>query len=1297
MSGGAWEFWIDRGGTFTDVIGRRPNGSLLTHKFLSDNPEAYRDAAVEGIRRLLGLAPGAAIPSERIGAVKMGTTVATNALLERKGERTLLLITKGFRDALRIGYQARPKIFAKHIIKPDMLYERVAEVDERVRADGTVERALDLDAVRAALKRAKADGIGAVAVVLMHAYRYSDHEKRIAALARELGFAQVSASHEVSPLIKLVGRGDTTVVDSYLSPILRRYVAQVAEELNPSPLVGEGREGGREAEQQVGRLHQRPSSYSHDLTTPTPNPSPQGGGETKLMFMMSSGGLTAAELFRGKDAILSGPAAGVVGMAETGRQAGFDRIIGFDMGGTSTDVSHYAGEYERAFETEVAGVRMRAPMMRIHTVAAGGGSILHFDGARFRVGPDSAGANPGPKCYRRGGPLALTDANVMVGKLLPDFFPKIFGPQQNLPLDAEAVRAAFASLAKDIGDRRSAEQVADGFIRIAVENMANAIKKISVQRGYDVTRYALNCFGGAGGQHACLVADALGMESVLIHPLSSLLSAYGMGLADIRSVRQQAIEEPFGDKARAIVQKIAATLGRDTIAEVAGQGVAPSKITLHVRAHIRYAGTDTPLIVEAGKFHPPMRRQLALSPLGKMKSAFERAHKTQFGFIDRSKELVIEAVSVEAVGGGAQFKEPKLKTTRAKLPKPARRTRFFSSGKWQRAPVYTRNLLAPGHKVKGPAIVIEPHQTVVIEHGWQAELTAKNHLVLRRVQKLLRARAIGTKADPVMLEVFNNLFMSIAEQMGVSLQNTAYSVNIKERLDFSCAIFSADGSLVANAPHMPVHLGSMDRAVETIIRENKGRIRPGDVYAINAPYNGGTHLPDITVCTPVFSFPSPLRGGARGGGREATAKQRGTQKRSSARSRRVSTPTPNPSPQGGGEILFWVASRGHHADVGGMSPGSMTPNATEIEQEGVYIDNFKLVDRGRFREKELYALLTGAKYPARNPLQNVGDTKAQIAANEKGVQELRKMVRHFTLPVVRAYMRHVQDNAAESVRRVLDRLHDSAFAVETDQGARIEVRIAVDKTKREATVDFTGTSPQQTTNFNAPEPVTRAAVLYVFRVMVDDDIPMNAGCLRPIRIIVPKQSMLSPEFPAAVVAGNVETSQEVTNCLFGALGAMAAAQGTMNNLNFGNARYQYYETICSGSPAGPDFPGTDAVHTHMTNTRLTDPEILEFRYPVLLEDFHIRKGSGGSGRFNAGDGVIRTIRFLEKMECTILSGHRRVPPFGLDGGTDGQVGENAVRRNDGRTEKLAGCDATVLDAGEAIIIQTPTAGGYGKP
>jgi 5-oxoprolinase (ATP-hydrolysing) len=1011
------------------------------------------------------------------------------------------------------------------------------------------------------------------------------------------------------------------------------------------------------------------------------------------MFMMSSGGLTAAELFQGKDAILSGPAGGVVGMAQTGQAAGFDRLIGFDMGGTSTDVSHFDGDYERAFETEVAGVRMRAPMMLIHTVAAGGGSILHFDGARFRVGPDSAGANPGPACYRRGGPLTVTDANVMVGKLILDYFPRIFGPTQNQPLDADAVRAKFADLAKSSGAAKP-EAVADGFIRIAVENMANAIKKISVQRGYDVTRYALNCFGGAGGQHACLVADALGMTQVLVHPFSSLLSAYGMGLADIRSSRQQAIEAPLSEKTLAQVKKVSERLGKITGKEVTDQGVPRTGIKIIVQAHVRYAGTDTALSVPA-------------ATAKKIQSAFEKAHKSRFGFIDRSKQLVVEAVSVEAVGGGAKFREKAHKTTRRKLPSPARRTKFFSGGKWYAASLFTRAQLRSGDAIPGPAIVIEPHQTIVVEHGWRATLTAKNHLVLRRVTPLRRARAIGTRADPVMLEIFNNLFMSIAEQMGVSLQNTASSVNIKERLDFSCAVFSANGTLVANAPHMPVHLGSMDRAVETIIRENRGNIRSGDVYAINAPYNGGTHLPDITVCTPVFSLssPPPLAGevGSRsdpGGGKATRAAQasaptltlprkRGREKEETLHSAGGKAKKP--------QILFWVASRGHHADVGGISPGSMSPNATTIEQEGVYIDNLKLVDRGKFREKELLALLTGGKYPARNPTQNVNDLKAQIAANEKGVQELRKMVAHFTLPVVNAYMRHVQDNAAESVRRVIDRLHDSSFTYEMDQGTVIKVKITVDKKRREATVDFTGTSPQQPTNFNAPEPVTRAAVLYVFRVMVDDDIPMNAGCLRPIRIVIPKKSMLTPEYPAAVVAGNVETSQAVTNCLFGALGALAAAQGTMNNLNFGNAKYQYYETICSGSPAGPGFPGTDAVQTHMTNTRLTDPEILEFRYPVVLEDFHIRKGSGGRGEWSAGDGIIRVVRFLEQMDCTILSGHRRVRPFGLAGGAAGQVGENAVRRKDGDVEKLQGCDATVIDAGEAIIIQTPTAGGYGRP
>ncbi len=1195
MTAGAWDFWIDRGGTFTDIVARAPDGDIRAHKLLSDNPEAYDDAALQGIRDLMGVAAGAPIPAVDIAAVKMGTTVATNALLERQGDRTALVITRGFHDALRIGYQARPDIFAKEIILPELLYERVVEVDERVRADGTVEAAPDADIVRADLQAVYDAGIRAIAIVFMHAYAFPAHEQAIAVIARDIGFTQVSVSHEVSPLMKLVGRGDTTVVDAYLSPILRRYVSRVAADLDTE------------------------------------------NSDCRLMFMMSSGGLTAADLFQGKDAILSGPAGGVVGAVETSRMAGFDKVIGFDMGGTSTDVSHYDGEFERAFETEVAGVRMRAPMMRIHTVAAGGGSILHFDGSRFRVGPDSAGANPGPKCYRRGGPLAVTDANLMVGKLQPDFFPKIFGPSQDQPLDVASVRAAFDDLAATIGDGRTAEAVADGFLSIAVDNMANAIKKISVQRGYDVTDYALTCFGGAGGQHACLVADALGMKTVMIHPHSGILSAYGMGLADIRAGRSRTVARILDEALLADMRMTVEILTAETQAELRGQGIADADMRCEPRAHLRYDGTDTPIAVPFGA-------------ISAMIADFESAHKKQFGFVFEDKPIVAEAIEVESIGGGAEIIEPDLPVSAAD---PGKHTdiRFYSGGEWHDAPVYLRADLAPGQGIAGPALIMEPHQTIVVEPGWRAEITAKDHVVMTRAVEKARAEAIGTHADPVMLEVFNNLFMSIAEQMGVTLQNTAYSVNIKERLDFSCAVFDHTGLLVANAPHMPVHLGSMDRSVEAIIAQNQGAIKPGDVYALNAPYNGGTHLPDITVVTPVFNDDNS-------------------------------------------EILFYVAARGHHADVGGTAPGSMTPLATNVDEEGVLFDNFKLVDQGRFREQALIDVLTDHPHPVRNVHQNVADLKAQIAANEKGVHELRKMVAHFGLPVVEAYMGHVQDNAAECVRRVLDVLTDSEFSHTTDQGATIRAKITVDKENRTATVDFTGTSPQQNTNFNAPEPVTRAAVLYSFRVMVEGDIPMNAGCLRPINIVIPDGSMLRPEYPAAVVAGNVETSQHVTNVLFGALGAMAASQGTMNNLTFGNDTYQYYETICSGSPAGDGFSGTSGVHVHMTNSRLTDPEILEYRFPVLLEDFHIRDGSGGKGKWTAGDGTKRTIRFLEEMACAILSSHRTVAPHGLKGGEDGEPGATHVRRLDGTLEKLKGCDQTVLKAGEAVIVTTPTAGGY---
>ncbi|MDX8453876.1 hydantoinase B/oxoprolinase family protein [Mesorhizobium sp. VK9D] len=1202
---GKWDFWIDRGGTFTDIIGRDPRGRLHPRKLLSENPEAYADAAIQGIRDLLGLKAGAVISADPIGDVKMGTTVATNALLERKGDRVLLLISKGFRDALRIAYQARPDIFAKEIILPEQLYERVIEVNERVRADGCIERLLDIAACRPAIEQAKADGIDAVAIVFMHAWKYPDHEKAVAKVCRKIGFSQISVSHEVSPLIKLVGRGDTTVVDAYLSPILSRYVQRVAGELGAGP---------------------------------------------RLMFMMSSGGLTAADMFQGKDALLSGPAGGVVGMVETAKLAGFDKVIGFDMGGTSTDVAHYDGEYERAFDTEVAGVRIRAPMMRIHTVAAGGGSIVHYEAGRFRVGPDSAGANPGPAAYRRGGPLAVTDANVMLGKLQPDFFPAIFGAGQDQPLDVGVVREKFTALAAAIGDGRTPEAVAEGFITIAVENMANAIKKISVQRGYDVTEYLLNCFGGAGGQHACLVADALGMEAVLIHPFSGLLSAYGIGLSSVFASRQQGLLQPLAEESRAAIEALIVALRSEVVAELGEQGIAGDAVSTKPVLHIRYDGTDTALPVN-----------FEHGSIFRARSDFEAAHKAQFGFVYDDKPIVVETVAVEGMEAARQDKaEGYAPAGPARTEaKPLENRGFYTEGRWHEAGVYRREDLRPSHTVAGPSLIIEPNQTIVVEPGWRAEITNLNHVVIRRTERKARAAALGTEADPVMLEVFNNLFMSIAEQMGVTLQNTAYSVNIKERLDFSCAVFDRHGALVANAPHMPVHLGSMDRSVETIIRLNSGDIHPGDVFALNAPYNGGTHLPDITVVTPVFD---------------------------DARK----------------EILFWAASRGHHADVGGTAPGSMTPLATTVDEEGVLFDNFRIVDRGRFREKELETLLTDHPYPARNPTQNIADLKAQIAANEKGVAELRKMVAHFGLDVVEAYMGHVQDNAAESVRRVIERLPDSAaYEYPTDTGQVIKVKITVDRQKREATVDFTGTSPVMKNNFNAPEPVARAAVLYAFRVMVEDMIPMNAGCLRPINIIIPDGSMLKPAYPAAVVAGNVETSQHVTNALFGAMGAMANAQGTMNNLTFGNKKYQYYETICSGSPAGRvnsgrGFAGTSGVHTHMTNSRLTDPEVLELRFPVVLEDFHIREGSGGKGKWNAGDGTRRTIRFLERMECAILSSHRNRPPQGLDGGGDGEAGSTSIRRNDGSTDVLKACDQTTLNAGEAVIVTTPTPGAFGK-
>ncbi|MDH5748800.1 MAG: hydantoinase B/oxoprolinase family protein [Rhodospirillales bacterium] len=1196
----AWQFWIDRGGTFTDVVAKTPGGDLVTEKLLSENPEVYEDAALEGIRRLLGVDPGGGVPPDAIEAVKMGTTVATNALLERQGDRTVLLVTRGFADALRIGYQNRPELFKRHILLPELLYERVIEVPERLSATGELIEPLDLRTAREGLEDAYGAGIRSAAIVFMHGYRFPDHESRVADAARRIGFTQVSTSHEVSPLMKLVSRGDTTVVDAYLSPILRRYVDRIAANL----------------------------------------------GGTRLMFMQSNGGLTDAMRFQGKDSILSGPAGGVVGMARTAAMAGFTQVIGFDMGGTSTDVSHYDGEYERAFETQVAGVRMRAPMMRIHTVAAGGGSKLHFDGARFRVGPDSAGADPGPACYRRGGPLAVTDCNVVLGKIQPRFFPAVFGPGADQPLDADQSKRKFSELASEIsratGEERTPEQVAEGFLKIAVENMANAIKQISVQRGYDVTEYTLNCFGGAGGQHACLVADALGMSRVFIHPFAGVLSAYGMGLADMRAMRERAVEAEMDQPLIDSLEVFFDALEAEASAELMDQGVERAQITVLRNFHVRYEGTDTAFIIPAGRRVPSV-------------AAFEAAHRQRFGFVMSERSVIIEALSVEAIGGAASVDDPEREIPAdSAVPEPLDKVSMYSEDAWHSTPVYDRDALPPGAALNGPAIMIEANATTVVEPGWRAEVTSRNHLVLRRVEPRRKTVAIGTDVDPVMLEIFNNLFMSIAEQMGATLANTAYSVNIKERLDFSCALFDTGGNLIANAPHMPVHLGSMGESVQTVIRENQGEMKPGNVYVLNAPYNGGTHLPDVTVITPVFN-------------------------------------------DDGREILFFVASRGHHADIGGITPGSMPPDSRTVEEEGVLIDNFLLVERGEFRESALIDLLSSGEWPARNPGQNIADLKAQIAANEKGVAELRKMVAHFGLDVVRAYMRHVQDNAEESVRRVLDGMSDGEFTCEMDDGSVIKVAISIDRKTRSATVDFSGTSPQTENNFNAPSAVCRAAVLYVFRTLVDEDIPLNAGCLKPIRIVLPEGCMLNPRYPAAVVAGNVETSQIITDTLYGALGILAAAQGTMNNFTFGNDRYQYYETICGGSGAGPDFDGADAVHTHMTNSRLTDPEVLEWRYPVLVRSFAIRQGSGGAGAHRGGNGVIRRIEFREDMTAAILSGRRRVAPFGQNGGEAGGCGRNYVIRADGNREELSGTDSTAMASGDMFVIETPGGGGFGPP
>ena len=1189
-----WRFWIDRGGTFTDIVARTPDGHLVLHKLLSENPGCYGDAAVQGIRDLLGIQDGS-IPPGTIAEVKMGTTVATNALLERKGEQTLLAITRGFRDALRIGYQNRPRLFDRKIVLPSQLYAQVLEINERVTAQGEVLHSIDMSIARQALQQAFDEGFRSIAIVLMHGYRYPAHEKLLAGIASEVGFTQVSTSHQTSALMKLVGRGDTTVADAYLSPILRRYVDQVTSELGP---------------------------------------------EVPLSFMQSNGGLIGAADFQGKDSILSGPAGGIVGMVRTAQSAGFEHVIGFDMGGTSTDVSHFAGQYERSTETTVAGVRLRAPMMNIYTVAAGGGSICRFDGARFRVGPASAGANPGPACYRRGGPLTITDCNVMTGKLQPDIFPAVFGPDGSQPLDADIVHKRFTALADEVasatGKRPDPVSIAEGFLTIAVDNMANAIKQVSVARGYDVTNYTLACFGGAAGQHACLVADALGMRRIMIHPLAGVLSAYGMGLADVRIVKQVPVEVTLDAALVAQLGETVEGLIASGRAELRRQGLTDARIRTEVRAHIKYRGSDSAIAVDYGDVEALAQR-------------FQKTYLQRFAFVMPDAALVMESIEVEMIGESDAIDATATPTEADRGPaRPIRTAQVHMAGKMRDIPIYDRAALPPAQPVVGPAIVFDSASTTVIEPDWVAEHTASRDLILQRVATRGRADA-SAEVDPVRLEVFNNLFMSVAEQMGIALQNTAHSVNIKERLDFSCALFDANGALIANAPHMPVHLGSMGDSVRAALTV---RLRAGDVVALNNPYHGGTHLPDVTVVMPVFDEP-------------------------------------------GEQILFIVAARGHHADIGGSTPGSMPPNSHSLDEEGIMIDNFLLVSQGAFREAELRKLLSSGRFPARNPDQNIGDIKAQVAACVRGAEELKRLMKDVGTHVVLAYMGHVRSNAAASVRAMLSNLPDGSFRYELDDGSAVEVAIKVDREAGRATIDFTGTSAQQSTNFNAPASICRAAALYVIRTLLDDDIPMNDGCLEPINLIIPERSMLKPAYPAAVVAGNVETSQVVTDALYGATGRLAAAQGTMNNLTFGNARFQYYETICGGSGAGPGFDGTSAVHTHMTNSRLTDPEVLEWRFPVLVESFHIRKGSGGAGRWNGGEGVVRRIQFREPMTVSLLANRRRVAPFGLQGGKPGAPGRGRLEKVGGNVQELGPTQEVEVDSGDVIVIETPGGGGFG--
>ena len=1197
-----WRFWIDRGGTFTDVIAISPQGEVKRKKLLSEHPERYRDAAVQGIAEFMEVSGNASPAASKIASIRMGTTVATNALLERQGAAVLFVTTEGFGDGLAIGHQTRNDLFDLNIKKSQLLYSEVIEVQERIGAHGEIIYPLNCDVARQQLQNAFEKGYRSCAIALMHAYRYPIHEKQLKNIARDIGFSHISTSHEVSPLIKWLERAGTATVDSSLSPVLHHYVKQFCDSFDDTEQVKE-----------------------------------------KLFFMQSNGGLCYTSKFHGHNAILSGPAGGVVGMIRTAQYAGFDRLVGFDMGGTSTDVSHFSGEYERNNHTEVDGIAFYAPTLKIRTIAAGGGSILRFADGRYQVGPRSAGALPGPACYGRGGPATLTDCHLVLGRLVPTYFPQVFGQHGNAPIDVQSATKALQKLCDEqetiTGNRETPFSMAQGFLQVATANMAEAIKHISVEQGFDPREHVLCCFGGAGGLHACGIAESLDMAKVLIHEDAGVLSALGIGMADFRVVKQHSIENLLDEKLIPELSVYIKQLEKSALEELQESTDSVGEITINVKVSLRYQGSQSSIL-------------LPFTSYEELHKHFIDSHRQRFGFVFPERPLVMENVQVEAVIFNESNYYDNHHFSSEASPHPVGETLMMVEQQQQSVPIYHHTQLAVKSIIKGAAIITQPTATIVIEPGWQGEILSQGELLLSKLAVSPSKHRATVVADPVQLEIFHGLFMSVAKQMGYVLQNTAASINIKERQDYSCALFDKEGQLVANAPHIPVHLGSMGEAVRSVIKQQAGRMQPGDIFLHNTPWNGGTHLPDITAVRPLHS-------------------------------------------KDGKHIHFYTAARGHHADIGGTSPGSMPATSQHIDEEGILFDCFPVVSDGVLNEKALHDRLCNAPWPARNPEQNLADLRAQVASCLKGAQEILNMQDKYGIEVVEAYTRHVQDNAELAVRRALEQVVDGSFTYVDDGGRKLCVKVTVDSKTSSVEFDFSGTSKIDPGNFNAPEAVCRAAVLYVLRTLVDDPIPLNEGCLKPVSIHIPQDCLLSPRYPAAVAAGNVETSQMVVNTLLAALGKSGWSQGTMNNFSWGNDDYQYYETICGGAGATSSADGASAVQTHMTNSRLTDPEILEWHYPVRIEAFYIRKGSGGSGKYRGGDGVCKRIRFLVPMKTNMLSGNRVVAPVGLKGGGPGQVGKNYVEKAKGERVHLAGIAQYNVAKDDVYVIETPGGGGFG--